>query len=75
MESQVIEAVASGLVDAKLDQEQQLVIIQRTTARSFDPARWRKLADKIAGYRTALRTMLRTFDRSPPDDDEVPQDQ
>jgi translation initiation factor 3 subunit M len=61
VEEHVIDAVSSGLVDAKLDQGRQLVFIQRVTARDFHPESWRKLGTKLDSWKKNVRDVMRVL--------------
>lgn len=58
LEEVLIEGVSSGHIDAKIDQERQVVFIGRVTARSFQAENWKKLATKLENLKTNVRNVL-----------------
>jgi len=61
VESAVFDAVVSGLVGAKIDQEHDLVLIQRTTQRSFDANDWKVVHDKLSSWQASVNQVLTTL--------------
>jgi len=61
IESAVIDAVTSGLVEAKIDQENELIIIQRVTHRSFDNSDWKSIHEKLISWQANVSHVLGTL--------------
>jgi hypothetical protein len=64
LEECVIEAVGSGYLDARIEQNQRVVYIQRVTARFFDDASWARLGTKLDTWKVNLRNALSTIQAS-----------
>jgi translation initiation factor 3 subunit M len=58
IEGCVIQAIAAGLIEARLDQRRQVVIITRSTQRQFQDDDWKQLGDKLANWRDHVQRML-----------------
>ena len=58
VEESVINAVMTGLLDAKLDQDKEVVYIRRTTARSFKEGGWERLGQKLTTWKTNIRDVV-----------------
>jgi hypothetical protein len=58
LESAVIEAVMSNRLQAKIDQEKEVVLIQRATARVFEDKDWEGLGGKLAEWDTKVSHVL-----------------
>lgn len=58
VEGCVIQAIAAGLIEARLDQRRQVVIITRSTQRQFQDDDWKQLGDKLANWRDHVQRML-----------------
>ena len=58
IEGCVIQAIAAGLIEARLDQRRQVVIITRSTQRQFQDEDWKQLGDKLANWRDHVQRML-----------------
>jgi transposase len=58
VEQWVVEAKTKGLVDAKLDQLNQKIVINRSTGRAFDAEEWAGLAKKLGQWKSAVKTLL-----------------
>jgi len=61
VESAVIDAVVSNLVGAKVDQEHELVVIQRVTQRSFDAGDWKSVSEKLSTWQSNVNQVLSTL--------------
>lgn len=61
VESVIIDAVMAGRVDAKIDQEAGVVIIQRTTQRIFNKEDWKTIGTKLDSWKTNIHTVLATL--------------
>jgi translation initiation factor 3 subunit M len=58
VESWVIAAVNSGLLQAKMDQLQEMVMIERCVVRKFDLTQWRNVQSKLVSYKEQVGTVL-----------------
>lgn len=58
VESWVIAAVASGLLSAKMDQLQRVVMVERSVVRNFGPAQWRTMQAKIHAWKKNVKLVL-----------------
>jgi len=58
VESCVIDAVTSGCIEAKLDENNDEVIIVRTTRRIFDSDGWKQLSLQLTDWRKNVQTVL-----------------
>lgn len=61
VESVIIDAVMAGRVDAKIDQETEQVIIQRTTQRTFSKDDWKTIGEKLDGWKNNIHNVLSTL--------------
>lgn len=61
VEAVLIDAVMAGRVDAKIDQESEEVIIQRTTQRSFRKEDWRTIGNKLDAWKNNIHNVLATL--------------
>jgi len=53
----VIKVHRAGLVQGKMDQLRRVVVINRTTARVFNPTDWSELRTRVDGWRQCLTNM------------------
>jgi translation initiation factor 3 subunit M len=60
VEGWVVRAITSGLIDARIDQQGQAVVVARTTQRVFDAAAWRGLHASLQQWRGTVNQMLRS---------------
>lgn len=58
VEEAVIAAVVSGHVAAKIDQARRVVLVQRTSMRTYQQEQWKGLKDKLDVWRDSVRTVL-----------------
>jgi hypothetical protein len=58
LESVVIEAVMSNRLQAKIDQDKEVVVIQRATARVFEDKDWEGLGTKLREWDTKVSHVL-----------------
>ena len=58
VESWVIAAVNSGLLQAKMDQLQEIVMIERCVVRQFDLIQWKNVQSKLVSYKEQVGTVL-----------------
>lgn len=61
VESTVIQAIASGLLSAKMDQLNQTVMVERSVVRQFDTAQWKKLHARLTAWKTNVGGILDTL--------------
>jgi len=75
LEASVLDAVVSGRIDARIDQENELVIIKRASGRSFSSESWAQLAGKLNALKNNIHNTLNTLhtvqSRQRPNDQEV----
>lgn len=55
----VVRAIAAKLLEAKMDQLRQVVIIGRCTERVFGPAQWQELRRGLAGWKENISNVSR----------------
>jgi translation initiation factor 3 subunit M len=58
VESWVIAAVSSGLLQAKMDQLAQVVTVERCVVRKFDMDQWKSLQSKLTAWKDHLGGIL-----------------
>lgn len=61
VESVIIDAVMAGRVDAKIDQETEEVVIQRTTQRVFNKGDWKTIGTKLGTWKSNIIDVLKTL--------------
>lgn len=61
VEEVVIAAVRTGLLEAKIDQEQEEVVIQRTTPREFVQEDWATMHLKLQEWKKAVEGVMTTL--------------
>jgi len=61
VEQLVIDAIVSGRLDGKLDQETEQVIIERVTPRTLSQESWRNLSEKLEGWRQNIDVVVQTL--------------
>jgi hypothetical protein len=61
VEEVVIAAVRTGLLEAKIDQEEEEVVIQRATPRQFVEADWVSMDLKLQEWRRAVEGVISTL--------------
>ena len=61
IESWVIAAVNCGLLQAKMDQLQEMVMIERCVVRKFDVVQWKNVQSKLISYKEQVGTVLNTL--------------
>jgi len=60
VESWIIRAIAAGVVDARMDQVQQTVVVHRAAQRVFNDEQWLRLSTQLKKWRASVRTVLQT---------------
>jgi translation initiation factor 3 subunit M len=66
VEEWVVKAISAKLMDAKMDQLGQVVIINRSSQRIFGHNEWKKLGEKLNAWKDNVRTMLSTIENATP---------
>ena len=54
-----MRAIVAGLLDCRMDQQAQTVVVTRCTERVFDAAAWRALQSTLHSWRATVGSMLR----------------
>ena len=57
IEEWIIEAMSHGIVDAKIDQLNEKIIIKTTTVRQINKAEWVKIQEKIRAWKQRFQTI------------------
>jgi translation initiation factor 3 subunit M len=60
VESWIIRAIAAGVVDAKIDQVNESVVIHRASQRAFNDEQWVRLSTQLKKWRASVRSVLQT---------------
>jgi len=72
VESAIIDAVMTGRFEAKIDQEQDRVVVLRTTKRNFAEADWALLGDKLEMWQdNVARVLANLHNIQMPDQDQL----
>ena len=58
VEEWVIQAIGAGLIDGRLDQLQNVVVVHRATQRSFAKTNWVALRDQLVAWRSNVGELL-----------------
>jgi translation initiation factor 3 subunit M len=58
VERQVIEAVMSGVIDAKIDQHRKVIIVSNATPPKFTQATWNELHSRLGAWRDNVQNVL-----------------
>ena len=64
VESQVISAVNSGLLEAKMDQLTQKVLVQHCVVRKFDIEEWKGLQKYMQTWKANVGSILEALKQS-----------
>ncbi|EJK53330.1 hypothetical protein THAOC_27256, partial [Thalassiosira oceanica] len=64
VEKWVIAAVASGLMEAKMDQLSKVVIVERCAVRQFGTKEWSALKIRLEKYKTNVKGVLDALEKS-----------
>lgn len=62
----VVDAIALGLLEASMDQFNQVVTVSRCVHRSFGPAQWQGVQTKLAALRARVASTLEGLRRHAP---------
>lgn len=60
----VVKAITSNLIQAKIDQLRQVVLISRSLSRKFDTKEWAQLGSKLKLWKTNIHALLETIQTS-----------
>uniref|UniRef100_A0A7S2CTT4 Eukaryotic translation initiation factor 3 subunit M n=1 Tax=Octactis speculum TaxID=3111310 RepID=A0A7S2CTT4_9STRA len=60
----VVATTTAKLMDAKMDQLQQVVMISRCTHRVFEHSQWKQLAERLTTWKINVRNILETIQRT-----------
>ena len=64
VEGWVIAAVSSGLLSAKMDQLQKVVMVERCVVRKFGTEQWKALQARLDAWKGNVRSVLNGLDKS-----------
>ena len=64
VEKWVIAAVSSGLISAKMDQLQRVVMVERCVVRSFGMEQWQALQVKLNTWKKSVKGVLEGLKQS-----------
>jgi len=64
-EELVLDAIAAGLMDARIDELRRVVRVGRCIHRQFGPAEWRALHDKLGEWKVTMQSMLEVVGTAP----------
>lgn len=57
----ILEVVRAGLIDAKMNQLEKIVIVNRATPRQFSENEWKKLDTRIDAWKNNLKEVLKVI--------------
>jgi len=69
----IVRAIAAKLLEAKMDQLRQVVIIGRCTERVFGPAQWQELRRGLAGWKENINNVSRIIANAKTQQGGIPQ--
>lgn len=64
VEKWVVDAVSSGLISAKMDQLQRVVMVERCIVRSFGIEQWQALQSKLLSWKKSVKGVLDSLRQS-----------
>jgi len=64
VEAQVIAAVNSGLLQAKMDQLSQKVLVERCVVRKFDVPQWKALQQRLQSWKDNLGSIITAYEEA-----------
>ncbi|KAJ6804703.1 eukaryotic translation initiation factor 3 subunit M-like [Iris pallida] len=64
----VVKAITSKILDCRIDQMNQIVIVNRRTERVFGPSQWQALHSKLAVWRANVANAISTIQANKPDE-------
>lgn len=68
----VVKAITAKLIDCKMDQLNQAVIVSRCTDRVFGQDQWQSLRAKLASWRTNVANVISTIQANKITEDGTP---
>ncbi|KAI1003417.1 Eukaryotic translation initiation factor 3 subunit M [Podosphaera aphanis] len=63
VEMWVIDVIRAGLIEGKLSQQKQVLLVHRTTYRVFGEKQWREVATKLDQWKESLRAIKEIINR------------
>lgn len=63
VEMWVIDVIRAGLIEGKLSQKKQVLLVHRTTYRVFGEKQWREVATKLDQWKESLKTIKEIISR------------
>lgn len=63
VEMWVIDVIRAGLIEGKLSQKKQVLLVHRTTYRVFGEKQWREVATKLDQWRESLKSIKEIISR------------
>ncbi|CAD6503887.1 BgTH12-05631 [Blumeria graminis f. sp. triticale] len=63
VEMWVIDVIRAGLIEGKLSQQKQVLLVHRTTYRVFGEKQWREIATKLDQWKESLKTVKEMISR------------
>eukprot|EP00522_Entomoneis_paludosa_P012113 CAMPEP_0172445514 /NCGR_PEP_ID=MMETSP1065-20121228/5322_1 /TAXON_ID=265537 /ORGANISM="Amphiprora paludosa, Strain CCMP125" /LENGTH=440 /DNA_ID=CAMNT_0013196383 /DNA_START=98 /DNA_END=1420 /DNA_ORIENTATION=+ len=64
VEAQVIAAVSSGLLEAKMDQLSKKVLVERCVVRQFDVPQWKTLQQRLQSWKDNVGSILSALEQA-----------
>ncbi|KAI5665744.1 hypothetical protein M9H77_15597 [Catharanthus roseus] len=61
VESWIVKAITAKLIDCKIDQMNEIVIVRRCTERVFGPHQWEMLRGKLGTWRANITSLISTI--------------
>jgi len=58
VESWIIKAISTNILDARLDQLRRVAVISRATQRVFTHKQWEQLAERLSGWKENTLALL-----------------
>lgn len=71
VEQWVVKAITSKVIDAKLDQLNQVIIVNRGSQRHFTDTQWADLGEKLKKWRGSVQTVLQSVRKAREDHDKM----
>ena len=66
VEDWIIQAIMEKLIEAKLDQVRQIVVVNRAMPRTFGDQQWESLNKKLNDWKTNVKQLLNIVQSSAP---------
>lgn len=64
VESWVILAISTNVLDAKMDQLRRVVVINRATQRALQPEQWKQMGERLRSWRQHLASLIDVMQRN-----------